>query len=50
MILSTIGYEAATLPEVIARLRDAGVALVLDVRAVAAFRLNWPPFRPGTWA
>jgi uncharacterized protein (DUF488 family) len=38
MILSTIGYEAATLPEVIGRLRAAGVAIVLDMRAVAASR------------
>ena len=38
MILSTIGYEAATLPEVIARLKAAGVEVVVDVRAVAASR------------
>ena len=38
MILSTIGYEAATLPVVIARLQAAGVAVVVDVRAVAASR------------
>jgi uncharacterized protein (DUF488 family) len=38
MILFTIGYEAATLPEVIGRLRAAGVAVVVDVRAVAASR------------
>ncbi len=38
MILSTIGYEAATLPEVIEKLRSAGVKVVLDVRAVAASR------------
>ncbi|TNC49205.1 DUF488 domain-containing protein [Rubellimicrobium rubrum] len=38
MILSTIGYEAATLPEVIGTLRTAGVEVVLDVRAVAASR------------
>jgi len=38
MILSTIGYEAATLPEVIAKLRAAGVEVVVDVRAVAASR------------
>jgi uncharacterized protein (DUF488 family) len=38
MILSTIGYEAATLAEVIARLRAAGVEVVVDVRAVAASR------------
>jgi uncharacterized protein (DUF488 family) len=38
MILWTIGYEGATLPEVIGRLRAAGVEVVLDVRAVAASR------------
>lgn len=38
MILSTIGYEAATLPEVIERLRAAGVEVVVDVRAVTASR------------
>jgi uncharacterized protein (DUF488 family) len=38
MILSTIGYEAATLPEVVGRLRAAGVEVVVDVRAVAASR------------
>ncbi len=38
MILSTIGYEAATLPEVIAKLKAAGVEVVVDVRAVAASR------------
>ena len=38
MILSTIGYEAATLPDVIARLKAAGVEVVVDVRAVAASR------------
>ena len=37
-ILSTIGYEAATLPQVIATLRAAGVEVVVDVRAVAASR------------
>lgn len=36
--LFTIGYERATQPEVIARLRDAGVATLIDVRAVAASR------------
>lgn len=36
--LFTIGYEAATLDQVIATLRGAGVDLVLDVRAVAASR------------
>lgn len=38
MILSTIGYQSATLPEVIAKLHAAGVRIVLDVRAVAASR------------
>jgi uncharacterized protein (DUF488 family) len=38
MILFTIGYEAATLLEVIATLRAAGVEVVVDVRAVAASR------------
>ena len=37
-IVYTIGYEAATLPEVIAKLRAVGVEIVLDVRAVAASR------------
>jgi len=36
--LFTIGYEAATLPEVIGKLRGAGVEVVVDVRAVAASR------------
>jgi uncharacterized protein (DUF488 family) len=36
--IATIGYETATLPDVIARLRGAGVELVLDVRAVASSR------------
>ena len=39
--LSTIGYEGKTLDEFIGELKQAGVALVLDVRAVAASR------RPG---
>jgi hypothetical protein len=39
--LATIGYEGASLGEVIRRLTDAGVRLVIDVRAVAASR------RPG---
>ena len=38
MILFTIGYEAATLPEVIEKLKAAGVEVVVDVRAVAASR------------
>lgn len=37
----TIGYEQATIDEVVAALSKAGVARVLDVRAVAASR------RPG---
>lgn len=36
--LFTIGYEAATQPDVIACLKAAGVEVVLDVRAVAASR------------
>lgn len=36
--LSTIGYEAAALPDVMGKLKAAGVELVLDVRAVAASR------------
>ena len=36
MMLSTIRYEAATLPEMIAKLRTAGVEVVVIVRAVAA--------------
>ena len=36
--LATIGYERATLDEVIARLQSAGVELVIDVRAVASSR------------
>jgi uncharacterized protein (DUF488 family) len=39
--LSTIGYEGRTVDEVIDSLVDAGVALLIDVRAVAASR------RPG---
>ncbi|HEY1446964.1 MAG TPA: DUF488 domain-containing protein [Caulobacteraceae bacterium] len=39
--LATIGYEGATLAEVIAKLWTAGVTLVVDVRAIAASR------RPG---
>jgi uncharacterized protein (DUF488 family) len=38
MRLSTIGYEAATQAAVIACLKDAGVAVVIDVRAVASSR------------
>jgi uncharacterized protein (DUF488 family) len=36
--LATIGYEAATQADVIGRLKDAGVDIVIDVRAVAASR------------
>jgi uncharacterized protein (DUF488 family) len=41
MKLFTIGYQAATQGEVIGRLKAAGVAVLIDVRAVAASR------RPG---
>jgi uncharacterized protein (DUF488 family) len=37
-VLATIGYEHATLPDVIGRLKDAKVEIVLDVRAVASSR------------
>jgi uncharacterized protein (DUF488 family) len=36
--LATIGYEAATQDEVIGRLKQAGVDVLIDVRAVAASR------------
>jgi uncharacterized protein (DUF488 family) len=36
--LATIGYESATLDQVIGRLKAAGVEMVVDVRAVAASR------------
>ena len=36
--LATIGYEQATLPQVIGRLQAAGVKVVIDVRAVASSR------------
>jgi uncharacterized protein (DUF488 family) len=39
--LATIGYQSATLAQVIDRLQGAGVEMVIDVRAVAASR------RPG---
>ncbi|MBV8684089.1 MAG: DUF488 domain-containing protein [Caulobacteraceae bacterium] len=39
--LATIGYEAATLTDVIGRLKGARVNLLIDVRAIAASR------RPG---
>lgn len=38
MQLATIGYERATLADLIGRLKAAGVELVIDVRAVAASR------------
>lgn len=41
MDLFTIGYEGATLPDVIGRLKAAGVEVLVDVRAIAASR------RPG---
>ncbi len=36
--LCTIGYETYTQPELIARLREAGVEVLIDVRAVASSR------------
>jgi len=39
MKLFTIGYEGSTQPQVVARLKDAGVELVADVRAVASSRI-----------
>jgi uncharacterized protein (DUF488 family) len=41
MIIHTIGYEGATVPEVIAALQAAGVRRVIDVRALPLSR------RPG---
>jgi len=38
LVLSTIGYEGATLDEVIGRLTTASVDLVVDVRAIANSR------------
>lgn len=38
MDLFTVGYENDTQPAVIGRLRDAGVKVVIDVRAVASSR------------
>ena len=38
MRLATIGYENATLDDVIGRLKGAGVEIVVDVRAVASSR------------
>ncbi|MEO1330300.1 MAG: DUF488 domain-containing protein [Pseudomonadota bacterium] len=37
-LVRTVGYERATQAELIERLRAAGVALLIDVRAVAASR------------
>jgi uncharacterized protein (DUF488 family) len=37
-VLSTIGYEGASIADVLAALRTAGIAVVIDVRAVAASR------------
>jgi uncharacterized protein (DUF488 family) len=36
--IATIGYEKATLPDVIGRLQAGGADLVIDVRAVASSR------------
>lgn len=36
--IATIGYEGAPLGDVLGRLNDAGVQLLIDVRAVAASR------------
>ncbi len=38
MKLATIGYESATQSDVIARLKAAGVEVLIDVRAVASSR------------
>nr|MEA2799749.1 hypothetical protein [Phenylobacterium sp.] len=38
MKLATIGYERETQPAVIQRLKDAGVEVLIDVRAVASSR------------
>ena len=40
-ILATIGYERATQAAIVGKLKDAGVEVLIDVRAVAASR------RPG---
>ena len=39
--IATIGYEAATVPELLTALQEAGIDLLVDVRAVASSR------RPG---
>ena len=36
-VLSTIGYEQATLDAVIARLQTASIEVVIDVRAVRSY-------------
>ena len=36
--LATIGYESAAVPEFLATLRDAGIEVLVDVRAVAGSR------------
>lgn len=41
MKIATIGYEQQTLPEIIGRLKKAGIEALIDVRAIAASR------RPG---
>jgi uncharacterized protein (DUF488 family) len=41
LTLATIGYEAASVPRFLGALRDAGIELLVDVRAVASSR------RPG---
>lgn len=38
MKLSTIGYEKRTLPELIQALKDGGVKILIDIRAVASSR------------
>src|SRR5512144_2902666 len=38
MQLATIGYERPTQPNVIQRLKEAGVEVLIDVRAIAASR------------
>ena len=37
-VLTTIGYEGSTQPSVLDTLADAGITLLIDVRAVAASR------------
>jgi len=38
LVLSTIGYEGATLSEVVDRLKTASVEVLIDVRAIAGSR------------